>query len=31
MANNSAKFMLEFEKPVFDLEKKIEEMKEYTI
>jgi len=31
MANNSARFMLEFEKPIFDLEKKIEEMKEYTV
>lgn len=31
MANNSVKFMLEFEKPIFDLEKKIEEMKEYTV
>lgn len=31
MANNSPKFVLEFEKPIFDLEKKIEEMKEYTI
>jgi acetyl-CoA carboxylase carboxyl transferase subunit alpha len=31
MANNSAKFVLEFEKPIFDLEKKIEEMKEYTV
>ena len=30
MADNSAKFVLEFEKPIFDLEKKIEEMKEYT-
>jgi acetyl-CoA carboxylase carboxyl transferase subunit alpha len=31
MADNSAKFVLEFEKPIFDLEKKIEEMKEYTV
>jgi len=31
MANNSAKFVLEFEKPIFDLENKIDEMKEYTI
>ncbi len=31
MANNSSKFLLEFEKPVFDLEEKIKEMKEYAI
>jgi len=31
MANNVPKYVLEFEKPIFDLEKKIEEMKEYTV
>ncbi|KAA3608444.1 MAG: acetyl-CoA carboxylase carboxyltransferase subunit alpha [Calditrichaeota bacterium] len=31
MANNSAKFTLEFEKPVFELETKIKEMKEYAL
>lgn len=30
MAKSSAKFMLEFEKPVFELEDKIQEMKNYT-
>lgn len=30
MAKSSTRFMLEFEKPVFELEDKIQEMKEYT-
>jgi len=30
MAKKSNKFMLDFEKPVFDLEEKIQEMREYT-
>ena len=30
MAKSTSRFMLEFEKPVFELEDKIEEMKEYT-